>query len=376
MKKLHICHISSVHTTTDTRVFYRECLSLAKHFKVTLIAIGNQNANKEGVECIALPKPSNRVKRLLLTTLHVYQAAKKIQADVYHFHDPELIPYALLLKWQGKKVVYDLHENVTESLKAKSWLPLKWLFIQMYLLFDKLAAANFELILAEDAYVAVYQKRYPHKNTTIVRNFAPTELLLAYRKSKRDDLPFNIFYMGSIDQLYCIEPMLHAILLLKQKGYSPLLKLVGWVSPKVQGYIKSLPYYTQIEPNLEFLGYQDIKQGYALSIDCSIGFSFVSDNINVKESLPRKMFEYMQIGLPVISSGYKTYQNMVETHQTGLCVKESNAASIADATEQLWNNKEMLNRFAENSINAANASYNWEYESVKLIDFYHSLSHW
>jgi glycosyltransferase involved in cell wall biosynthesis len=67
---------------------------------------------------------------------------------------------------------------------------------------------------------------------------------------------------------------------------------------------------------------------------------------------------------------------MVETHQTGLCVKESNAASIADATEQLWNNKEMLNRFAENSINAANASYNWEYESVKLIDFYHSLSHW
>lgn len=84
----------------------------------------------------------------------------------------------------------------------------------------------------------------------------------------------------------------------------------------------------------------------------------------------------MQIGLPVISSGYKTYQNMVETHQTGLCVKESNAASIADATEQLWNNKEMLNRFAENSINAANASYNWEYESVKLIDFYHSLSHW
>jgi len=375
VKKLHICHISSVHNTTDTRVFYRECVSLAKHFKVTLIAIGNKNINTEGVECIALPKPSHRIKRLLLTTFRVYQAAKKAQADIYHFHDPELIPYALLLKWQGKKVVYDIHENVTESMKAKTWLPLKWLFIKLYSLFDKLAANNFELILAEDAYAAVYHKRYPHKNTTIIRNFAPTELLLAYRKSKRDDLPLNIFYMGSIDRLYCIEPMLHAILLLKQKGYSPMLKLVGWVSPKVQGYIKSLPYYTEVEPNLKFLGYQDIKQGYALSTDCAIGFSFVSDNINVKESLPRKMFEYMQIGLPVISSGYKTYRKLVEAHQTGLCVKDSEVASIAEATEQLWNNKEILNRFAENSIAAANAVYNWENESVKLIDFYNNLYH-
>jgi glycosyltransferase involved in cell wall biosynthesis len=153
-----------------------------------------------------------------------------------------------------------------------------------------------------------------------------------------------------------------------------LLKLVGWVSPQVQDYIKSLPYYTEVEPNLEFLGYQDIKKGYALSTDCAIGFSFVSDNINVKESLPRKMFEYMQIGLPVISSGYKTYQKLVEVHQTGLCVKDNNAASIAEATEQLWNNKEILNRFTENSIAAANAGYNWENESVKLIDFYDSLS--
>ena len=35
-----VCHFSSVHHVWDTRVFYRECVSLAKEFDVTLIAIG------------------------------------------------------------------------------------------------------------------------------------------------------------------------------------------------------------------------------------------------------------------------------------------------------------------------------------------------
>jgi glycosyltransferase involved in cell wall biosynthesis len=373
VSRLHICHISSVHSTTDTRVFYRECMSLAEKHRVTLIAIGNESGNIHGVEVIALSKPRNRMFRLLFTTFKVFWEAKKQQADVYHFHDPELIPYALLLKSQGKQVVFDIHENITESMKAKKWLPVKWFFIYVYLLFDKLAARYFHLILAEDAYRAVYSRRYPNKQLTIVRNFAPTRMLLPFRQHQRSQLPMHIFYMGSLDELYCIEPMLHAIFLLKEKGYKPLLKMVGWLSSDVKTRIGKLPYFNQIQENLAFYGYQDISVGYSFSLDCSMGFSFVSNNVNVRESLPRKMFEYMQIGLPVISSGYETYRSLVEANRIGVCIDSCTGENIADAAIKLMQDKKGLDRLVLNNIKAATDIYNWEKESSILIDFYDNL---
>jgi len=41
LKKVKVCHFSSVHKIDDTRVFYRECVSLAQDFDVTFIGIGD-----------------------------------------------------------------------------------------------------------------------------------------------------------------------------------------------------------------------------------------------------------------------------------------------------------------------------------------------
>lgn len=369
-RKLHICHFSSVHGTHDTRVFYRECVTLATEHRVTYIGIGIKSGTENGVEIIALPKSESRLQRIFHTTFKVYRLAKNQNADVYHFHDPELIPFAYLLKRQGKQVIYDIHENVTESMKAKNWLPFKFFFIRLYLLFDKLAAKHFHLILAENSYEAVYKKRYPNKQTITVRNFAPAELLAPYRNTQRSKNPLNIFYMGSIDELYCIEPMLKSIYVLKQRGHVPQLKLVGWVQPTLLARLKQLSYWKEIENNVTFFGYRDVKNGYELSQDCMLGYSFVSDNVNVKESFPRKMYEYMQVGLPVISSGFPLYRQVVEHHQTGICIDECTAENIANAVEQLLSDKDLIDKISQQSISAAEEYFSWEGESKRLLGLY------
>ena len=81
-KKIKVCHFSSVHNQSDTRVFYRECAWLANDFDVTLIAIGKLNTTINGVKLIGIPKPVSRLKRILHTTREVYKLAKQENADI------------------------------------------------------------------------------------------------------------------------------------------------------------------------------------------------------------------------------------------------------------------------------------------------------
>src|SRR5690606_34947857 len=60
---------------------------------------------------------------MIKTSKAVYKKAISLDADIYHFHDPELLRFALRIKRKGKKVVYDAHEDVPRQIMAKYWIP-------------------------------------------------------------------------------------------------------------------------------------------------------------------------------------------------------------------------------------------------------------
>ena len=123
---MRICHLTSVHAWNDVRIFLKECRSLADAgYDVTLLAPNCSSRVKDRVtiKCTSALYRGGRLSRFILTTWRTYKEAKSIDADVYHFHDPELIPYGLLLRGQGKRVIYDVHEDVPEDILIKDWIP-------------------------------------------------------------------------------------------------------------------------------------------------------------------------------------------------------------------------------------------------------------
>jgi glycosyltransferase involved in cell wall biosynthesis len=250
---------------------------------------------------------------------------------------------------------------------------LNSLFIQLYLVFDAIAARYFDLILAEHAYVPIYKTRYPNKETHLVENFAPLTILKPFQRTDRSATAQNIFYIGSFNREYCFIQILQTVHHLVQLGWKHKLYIVGYVSADDWAEINQLSYFQQIRPQLVFTGYLRMSDGYELSKNCAVGLSFVAPNINVRDSLPRKLYEYMAIGLPVISSDFPTYKSMVSSLQTGVCVNSSDAAEMARETWKLLNAPAQLDLFAANGIQAATTTYNWENEEKELFAIYQKL---
>jgi len=120
-----VVHLTSVHHVFDTRIFHKECKSLASAgYDVTLIAPHTEgHLIRDGVRVKAVSSPSNRRERMTRTIWGVYQSALAEDAAVYHFHDPELMPIGALLKMHGKRVICDVHEDYSGSMSGKQWLP-------------------------------------------------------------------------------------------------------------------------------------------------------------------------------------------------------------------------------------------------------------
>jgi hypothetical protein len=120
-----IVHLTSVHSPSDIRIFFKECRSLAAAgYEVVLVAPGGKDRFVEGVQVRAITKAARRLERMTKIVWAVYRAAIRERAEIYHFHDPELIPVGLLLRLRGKRVIYDIHEDVPRDIRSKYYLPV------------------------------------------------------------------------------------------------------------------------------------------------------------------------------------------------------------------------------------------------------------
>lgn len=370
---IDICHITTIHLAKDTRIFYKECKSLAKNgYNVKLVVVNSDNFVEDGVEVIGVKcSYTNRLQRILKAPFIAYKRAAKIKASIYHFHDPEFIPYAILLKLKGKKVIFDIHENISKQIKLKQWLPFRNLFSKLYSVVDFLTAKIFYLILAEKSYTEIYDKYT--KNFTVILNMPERNLLNKFVNTNRLDLQNNLFYIGRVSKERGIFQLLKTLNLLQQRNVNFFFHCVGPIDALTNDAIKNDINYKKIASKIKFYGALDINEGIKLSSNCKIGLSVLEPVENYLDSYSTKIFEYMNIGLPVIASKFPLWQEVIEENECGLCVDPENPDEIAAAIEQILSNPELAAKMGENGIKAIKEKYNWAQEEKKLLGVYKSI---
>ena len=200
MKK--VCHLTSAHGIEDDRIFLKECISLAKNgYKVYLVERGD-SYTKDGVHIIGLGNiPDARFKRMVFGGKKVFEKAKELNADIYHLHDPELLPYALRLKKRGKKVIFDSHEDVPAQIIDKTWIPkfFRNSIARLYKAYETHIVKNIDAVVTATPHIAEqFQGRT--KRIVIINNYPKLDDI------KFQETPFNdrekiVCYAGGIDEL-------------------------------------------------------------------------------------------------------------------------------------------------------------------------------
>jgi glycosyltransferase involved in cell wall biosynthesis len=373
MKK--VCHITTVHSAFDTRIFYKEIETLVNAgYDVTLIAQHSSYQIVDGAKVIALPKAKNRFFRILFLTKKAYQLASEQKADIYHFHDPELLFWMIRLKKKtGAKIIYDVHENVSEQIIDKKWIPriLRKSVSALYSLKEKKFLSLIDgLVLAEDSYIKIYKN---YKNTSIIRNYPLHLIKLLENKTKlQHDFP-KLVYVGGISRARGMFEMIQAIKIIRQKFRNVEFKIAGPAEEKIKFEINNLIRYYKLSKNIIFCEKIPYLEALQLISKSNVGLSLLHPVPNYIESLSTKLFEYMAAGLPVIASNFPLWKEIVEGNKCGICVDPLDPKAIAKAAEYLIEHPIEAKRMGENGKRAVLKKYNWENEGKKLVKTYEEL---
>lgn len=378
MNKSHkVCILTSVHSPFDVRIFYKEATTLVKEgYRVVLIAQNENDQIVNHVRIISVPKPKNRFFRMFSITWNIFNKALREKADVYHIHDPELLPYAVLLKViTRKKIIYDIHENVKKQILNKKWIlaPLRSLAALAYRIVEKISF-NFidKIIIAEDSYI----ENYAGRNYVVpVRNFPMRSFFLKEQGvGRRNPELVELIYAGGVTKLRGALEMVGATGILVSAGHKVVTKLIGPVRPEsLKDDLQSVIRDNGLTDRVLISGsipYEEVCSRIAAS---DIGLCLLQPDPNYLESMPTKLFEYMAAGIPVVASNFPLWKEIIDGNRCGLTVDPMNPKEIAEAIEYLIKHPDERFEMGKNGRKAVEEKYNWENESKKLIKLYDEL---
>lgn len=340
-------------------------------FDTSLIVANSETYTKDGVKIIGVKvNAGNRYARILKGPIQVYKKALQVDADLYHFHDPELLPVGLLLKRKGKKVIYDVHEDVPEQVLSKEWIPafLRHTISRMVKKIEKFASSRFDAVVTATPTINERFKTY-NENSVSIHNFPITNELLSEGDLSQGNQRKTAIYIGGITKLRGIEEMVDAIELVNQSESIPLT-LAGKFSPEsLEAQVKKQKGWKYVN-HAGWLSREEVKSYLGQAF---VGLVLLHPEPRYTVSYPIKLFEYMSAGIPVIASNFPLWRQIVEESQCGICVDPLNTKEISDAILWFYKNPDKAMEMGNNGRKAILTKYSWENEAARLTELYKKL---
>lgn len=367
-----ICHMTSVHKSDDVRIFHKECTSLAAKgdYEVFLVAPGDSR-EENGVHVIGVgPVPSSRLKRMRETTKKVFEEAVSIDADLYHFHDPELLSYGAKLARMGKRVVFDSHENTYEQIKIKPYIPkaLRGTVANVYLGRENRALKDIDAVI----FPCLVNGRHPFegraKRIALVNNTPMlSEFYDRYTDEDKSGREPVVCHVGGLTHERGITDLIDAC-------YMAGVRLI------LAGNFSSEEYHNELKAKasyscVDYRGFCSREEVIGIYRESTIGASTLLKvgQYTTLGNLPTKAYEYMSMGLPVVLTDFPYGREVNAKYEFAELADPSDPASVARAIRRLADDPDKAARLAENGRKAIKEELNWEHDADRLFALYDEL---
>ena len=369
-----VIHIGLWHTVEDSRVFYRECLSLSKKYSVKLICLGNETKEyaKDGVRVFQIKK-----RFYPIFFAKAFFRAIRLPGEVYHVHEVDSLLLAFILKifhWNNK-IVFDVHEYFEDyaldkrkklNKKAKTWFKVYTFILKPILVRLCSGIITINPLMKED-----YSRL--NKRVEVIYNFPDFSLLDQIKPNNLLAPQYDyLLYHGGIKEDRGI--LLYPRLLNALEDENVHLLVIGnFVYDNLKARFGNLCKELGIEHRVITTGQLPFKEtiSYLKNDVRYIGLSLFTYQNDHKKAINMKSFEYLYLGIPQVGSDWRIFFRKFILHKkAGISADYYNINSQIKAVKTIFSN---YNAFKDRCLEAR-SNYTWETEENKLFKFYEKIS--
>jgi len=259
-------------------------------------------------------------------------------------------------------LVYDSHEYFTEVPELQGRIAKKiWEKIEKYI-FPKLE----NTFTVNDSIANIYRNKY-NVEINVIKNL-PNRKRKSNLKTKEElGLDKNQKYI--ILQGAGINIDRGAEELVMAMNYIDIAKLLIVGNGDVLPLLKDMVKKEKLGDKVVFIAKQspEILKSYTAISELGISID-KNTNLNYKYSLPNKIFDYIQGGIPILTSNLPEIRKVVDAYQIGLIIKNHKPKEISDKINLMLSNDFKQQR--QNEILKAAEELTWESQEHILKKVY------
>jgi len=368
-----------MHPTFDTRIFRKECRSLARlGYEVKLIITADQEQEVDGVHIIPLSKAKTELDIRWKSPRKAVDIAMGIDADLYHFHDPELIlPMRKLARHKNKPVVWDAHENYHYTIAYFNKFKCRPISRIMALAFSTVelnsCKKQFSGVVTINDLMA-HRYRDHGIRTAAVGNFPEYDLLPYPPRVSRTSKP-RFINAGTMWLETLPNIIAQAFALVRCELECEIAFWGRFKPPITPDSLRSIA-LSKGGPDEDVI----IGGPYSYSVlveeliptawaGCVL---FDTNDYNNRLGLPNRFFELWANGIPAIVSRHTNIARIVEEIGGGIVV-DNTPDSIAEAFHCLAKDPGIAVKMGKAGRAAIESRYNWKSAFQELLDLYNDI---
>lgn len=365
---VRIAHFSTLHPRWDPRIRLKEMTTLSRRLGAELaLFVQDGEGDERDAEGFAVidtgPRERSRLMGMMRGGWRMFRAVRAWRPDIAHFHDPELMPWAALLRLGGVKVVYDVHEDLPRQIRHSPAFP-QWLRPILPAFATAFEWIGSRLVSGHVAATPDIAARFDPRDTVLVQNHPIVEEMHVAGRLPIAERPAELAFIGGLSANRSMSQMLDAITRVREPTR---IAFAGWFSSDTdEAVAKASPGWARVRA----LGIVDRATVADLLAKVRGGLILFQPLPNNIAGRPIKLFEYMSAGLPVIASDFPRWREIVEGAGCGLLVDPCDPAAIAEAMQWLVDHPEEGEAMGRRGREAILKRYGWDNEGEKLVNFY------
>ncbi len=251
-----------------------------------------------------------------------------------------------------RKLVFDSHEYFPEvpELKNRPFTKGIWLML------ERMFVPRIDMgITVCGSITAIYQERYK-KTFFVVRNIPLKTRTQPATGEPVYNSRFTLLYQGAVNEGRGLEPMIEAM------QWLPTCQLVIVGDGTILGQIKELVNKRKLNGQVIFEGKKPFAELPPYMAKAQLGLVLLENKgLNYYYSLPNRLFDFIQAGLPILGMKFPEMAAIVEGYQVGLCVDNLDPKSLAQTIRQMIDDPQQLDKWRRNMATAAR-QLTWEHE--------------